>query len=128
MSLPDEIEWIIYDRADTITKLKMHKAFPTKFPEPFVFPEIKKVCKYSNPKHKTVIWIDITPTKHYQIVIYGLGRPFGTRTHMFLVENDDLLGEWVSDDADMIKKGTRFRTLFMRQNKTVEKYLQYLAS
>jgi hypothetical protein len=45
---------------------------------------------------------------------------------MFLVENDDLLGEWVSDDADMIKKGTRFRTLFMRQNKTVEKYLQYL--
>jgi hypothetical protein len=108
MSLPEEIEWIIYTRADTITKLKMHKAFPTKFPEPFYFPKSVQLCKYASIRNKTILSIHITPIKYYEINMYGVGHAFGTKTHIFLIETDDLLGEWIGDYEDVIENGTVF--------------------
>jgi hypothetical protein len=117
IKLPNDIQWEIYNKADTMTKLKMHRAFPTIFPEPFIFPKITKVGFSETMKHRTSIWIDINDTKHYQVIIYGTGMPFDTRTHIFLADGNDLLGEWFSDDtyingkSHKYKKGTVYETL-----------------
>jgi hypothetical protein len=65
----------------------------------------------------TNIWIDITPTKHYKVFIYGTGMPFDTRTHIILEDGNDVLGIWFSDDTYIngkfhkYKKGTVYDEL-----------------
>jgi hypothetical protein len=123
--LPLDMLWEIYNKTNAITQLRMHKAFPTKFPEPFIFPIIKKIGLYETVKHKTSIWLDITPTKHYRIFIYGTGMPFDTRTHVILEDGNDILGVWFSDDTYINGKSHKYKkgTVYDELKPSLSKYI-----
>lgn len=96
--LSKDILYKIYKESNTITQLNMYKAFPLIFKEPLIFPLIKNIQLYENIKHKTSIIIKINEDKHYEIFTYGIGFPFSSRTHVFLVYMDNVIGEWFSYD------------------------------